>query len=100
MKPASDGDSSMEPLGTLVEFQELLRPYNTAVDGGERSPSTGTQLLYGPGLMIEVPTSTEQVSQAIITVLDEEIAWPVLMRLCGDLHWAMMDMESGRIFGG
>ena len=101
MKPGPGEDGpSMSPLGKLDEFESTVRPYNIAFDGSEHSPSTGTALLYGPGLVIEAPTSTDQVTQAIITLIDEEIAWPVLMRLCGDMQWAMMDMESGRTFGG
>ena len=34
-----------------------------------------------------------------IDVAHEEIAMPVLMRLCKTLGWAMTDLETGRSFG-
>ena len=87
-----------EPLGTRKELLQTLSCFNTGPDGG--APSTGgTEFLYGPGMVIEVPTTTDQVTQAIASISDEDIALPVLMKLCKQLQWRMMDIESGRMFG-
>jgi hypothetical protein len=87
-----------EPLGTRKQVLQTLAGFNTSPDGGP--PSTGgTEFLYGPGMVIEVPTTTDQVTQAIASISDEDIALPVLMKLCKQLQWRMMDIESGRMFG-
>lgn len=90
---------AMPPLGTLREVRTKLAAYNTAPDGGP-GKAGGTEILYGPGLVIEVPTTLDSVTQAIVTMQDEDIAWPVLARLCKALGWTMMDMETGRMFSG
>jgi hypothetical protein len=95
-KPA---DGPAKPLGTLREVCERFSRYNTAPDGGKRSASAGTEVLHGPGMIVEVPTSTDTISQAMVTMLDDDIAWPVLLRLCRNLQWKMVDLESGRSFG-
>ena len=37
---------------------------------------------------------------AIVTIIEEEIAWPVLGRLGKQHGWQMADPETGRTFGG
>jgi len=86
------------PLGTRREVSAALACFNTAPDGALTSNS-GTEFLYGPGMTIEIPTSTEQVNQAIANISDDEIALPVLMNMCKKLSWKLMDIESGRVFG-
>lgn len=86
-----------EPLGTLEEVTRLLADYNTAPDG---SPSRGpTRSLYGPGMIVEMSTSQAKINQAMVTVIEEEVAWAVLSRLCRRLGWKMMDVDTGRVFG-
>lgn len=89
--------AGLKPLGSLRQVREALANFNTAPDGGKAR--LGTEVLHGPGIVLEVPTGLDEVSQAMVTVLDEEIAWPVLSRLCKTLGWKMMDIESGRMFG-
>jgi hypothetical protein len=93
-----EGPGAAAPLGTLREVRERLANFNTSTDGAP-GKGMGTEILYGPGMVVELPTSIEPVAQAIATVSDEEIAWPVLMRICKTLRWRLMDMESGRVFG-
>jgi len=85
-------------LGTAKELQAVLQDYNMAPDGSNR-PSMGTQTLYGPGLVVEVSTSQDEIMQAMVSVSDEEIAWPVLSRLCKAKGWKMTDIETGHTFG-
>jgi hypothetical protein len=87
------------PLGTRREVGEMLACFNTAADGAASS-NGGTEFLYGPGMTVEIPTSTETVNQAIASISDDEIALPVLMNMCKKLGWKLMDIESGRVFGG
>lgn len=92
-------DGSHGPMGTAAEVREVLARYNTAPDGSPRSASLGTEVLHGPGLIVELPTNQDEVSQALVTVLDDDIAWPVLSRVCKAAGWRMMDVETGRVFG-
>jgi hypothetical protein len=89
-----------EPLGPREKVSELLARFNTAPDGSPPNGSAATEFLYGPGMVVELPTTMDVVSQAIATLADEDIAMPVLMRACRELRWRMMDIESGRMFGG
>lgn len=93
-----EGEPASPSLGDKAQVLETLAAYNTAPDG---SPDAGS-IAYGPGMLVELPMTGEgdPVNQALVTVLDEEIAWPVLSRLCGDTGWILMDPDSGRTFGG
>ena len=96
MKPAKSPGASPTPLGSLRALREAFAPYNTAPDG---SPSSsGTELLHGPGLVVEIPTGLPEINQAMLTVTDDDIAWPVLSRACRLQGWTLVDIESGRTF--
>ncbi|HLO42626.1 MAG TPA: hypothetical protein VK176_16505 [Phycisphaerales bacterium] len=94
--PAQGG--ALPALGSAKEVRSILENYNTAPDGGPRK-SLGTEMLHGPGMVVDIPTSSESITQVMATVTDEEIAWPVLSRLCKDRKWKLVDLESGRSFG-
>lgn len=91
--------SGTPPLGSRRDIREHLARFNTSGDGTEPKASRGTEVLYGPGMVIEIPLNMDSVAQAMVTMSDEDIAWPVLMRLCKELSWQMVDLESGRAFG-
>lgn len=97
-KDPSDISAGYAPLGSLREFEEALAPFNTAPDGSEGS-SMGTRFLYGPGVVVEVPTGADVITQALVTVLDDDFALPVLMRICKTHKWKLQDTESGQMFG-
>lgn len=88
----------MAPLGSVREVLDALADFNTAPDGGPKR-STGTDFLHGPGFVVEIPSTQATVTQAIVTMTDEDIAWPVLVRLTKRLGWTMVDLETGRSFG-
>lgn len=105
------GGGGMLPLGTCREIIKAVGGFNVYPDGSgaEGWGSTpGMATLYGPGCVIELPTgggddsggrSEAEISQAMVTISDEEFAWPVLSRICKANAWKMMDPESGRMFG-
>lgn len=95
MKPGKPGE--MPPLGSVREFRACMANYNTASDGGEPK-AAGTEFLYGPGLVLEIASGQDEVKQAIVTLQDEDVAFPVLSRLCKEQGWSLMDMETGRMF--
>lgn len=96
--PAGSAGGALPSLGTARQIKAILETYNTSPDGGPRK-SLGTEVLYGPGMMMDIPTSAESITQIMATVSDEEIAWPVLSRICRDQKWKLVDLESGRSFG-
>ena len=85
---------------------------NIAPDGSGPSGPTATGWawgsFFGPGMVLEVPLTEEpdsnrgegpEIRQVLVTITDEDFAFPVLMRLCKQNQWQMMDAESGRTFG-
>lgn len=97
MRSAKEG-SGVAPLGTMREVVKDLSRYNTAPDGAP-GKAMGLERLYGPGMVLEVPSNADEINQAMITITEEEIAWPVLSRICKELRWKMVDLETGRAFG-
>ncbi|MFN0134382.1 MAG: hypothetical protein ACKVW3_17855 [Phycisphaerales bacterium] len=85
------------PIGSPREVFDSLARFNIAPDGGKR-PAT-MEVLFGPGMVVEFPTGQDAVSQAMITVQEEEMAMPVLLRMCKNLGLSMVDLESGRSIG-
>lgn len=101
----------MEPLGSLRAVRAMLGNYNIAPDSsgpygyGERM---GLALFFGPGMVAEVSLSEDpsinrgegpDVVQILVSLTDEDFAFPVLMRLCREKKWKMMDPDSGRTLG-
>jgi hypothetical protein len=92
---------ALAPIGTRQQIVEALARYNTAPDGGKsKSPlAAGMSLmLYGPGMYVEVPMQGEDddITQFLVTMTDEDFAFPVLARACRAHRWTMMDPESGQ----
>jgi|SRR5690606_24170408 len=98
MKSTRGSGGEMEPLGTAEDVLDKLARFNTAPDGGPPG-SLGTLTLHGPGMVVLMPTTQKTITQLIVSVTDEDIGVPVLMRVCKKLGWAMTDMETGRTFG-
>ncbi len=93
-KPSVEGRQS--PLGTRSEIIKALSPYNTAPDG-----SGDTSIAFGPGYTVQFPLTDprEDINQCLIAIVEEEIAISVLLRLCKNTGWALLDPDSGRTFG-
>lgn len=88
------------PLGTCRQVTKDLAGFNTGPDGGASIESFG--VLHGPGMVVQLPMvgADDPVSQVIVTMSEEDMAWPVLIRICRVLGWKMMDPQTGRTFGG
>ena len=67
-----------------------LSRFNTAPE------REGEDVLYGPGIRLELPPGQDTVNQILLTVTEEEIAWLVIMRLAKTFDWKIVDMNSGR----
>ena len=96
MKAGDSPGVSGGPLGSSRSIKEAFAPYNTGPDGG--IANTGLEVLHGPGMTIEMPLNQTEIQQAMVTVLDDDIAWPVLSKACRKLGWTMIDLETGRAF--
>ena len=98
----SDPDDPMSPtapLGVLSAFTEHCARFNTASDNAPGAGASGVLLLHGPGFVVELMQGGKEVRQALVTCHDENLAWPVLWKLCKAAGWKLQDMESGRMFG-
>ena len=98
MKSGPD-EGTMLPLGSLDEVRQRLGAFNTAPDGDPRSDEAGMATLHGPGMVVEFPLNIDPVTQAMVTLVEEDMAWPVLMKLCQTTRWSMMDLDTGRTLG-
>ncbi|MBX3385337.1 MAG: hypothetical protein KF768_02065 [Phycisphaeraceae bacterium] len=96
---------AMIPIGSAREIVRTFAPFNIAPDGSGPhgwGETYGMATLYGPGCVVELPYNGEpdnELSQAMVSVTDDEFAWPVLSRACKAGNWKLMDPDSGRTFG-
>ena len=89
-KGIAANNGGMAPLGARSELVGLLATCNVAPQ------TTGEDVLYGPGIRLELPPDQDPISQMLMTVVEEEIAWPVLVRLAQRFNWKVLDMDTGR----
>jgi hypothetical protein len=82
-------DGNRVPLGTRSEIVESLARFNTLaeVEGGD--------ILWGPGIRIELPTE-DVIQQMLLYIVEEEIAWLPIVRLAKQFDWSVTDIETGR----
>jgi hypothetical protein len=83
------GGSGLPPIGRRSEIIARLRDLNT---GPSRE---GESVLHGPGIRIEF-ADEDPVRQMLLTVVEEEIAWPVILRIGRAMGWKLLDPTSGR----
>ena len=88
-------------LGRMAEVERWLAQFNCARDGAT-GMSMGMNVLYGPGITMQLPMvdRDDPVMQIMVSLNDETIAWSVLERLSRVMGWKMMDPKTGSIFGG
>ncbi len=87
-QPASN--NGMAPVGTRSQIIRDLSHHNTAPE------REGDDVLYGPGIRLELPPGQDRIQQILMTVTEEEIAWLVIMRLAKTFDWKIVDTETGR----
>lgn len=96
--PADEGEG-LPALGSIDEVLEALSQFNTAPDGGkvgEGAEALGLVRAYGPGMYAELMESDGVVRQVMVTMTDEDFAFPVLVRLCRAWRLTMLDTASGQ----
>jgi hypothetical protein len=84
-------------MGSVRDIERLLSGFNTMADG---EPTT-RNVLYGPGITVQLPMADrdDSVMQLLVSIVEDDIAWPTLIRICQASGWKMMDPKTGRTFG-
>ena len=83
-------DNGLVPLGRRDEVLSALFDHNT---GPERD---GDDVLYGPGIQVELPPEEDPIRQMLLTVIEEEIGWLVITRLAKAFEWKIVDTGNGQ----
>jgi len=102
---ASGPPGAMTPMGTFQEVAHTLANHNASPDGSGPAgygAAPGMAVVFGPGFVAEIPGDASprtEVSQVMVTVSDDDFAWPVLSRMCKAVGWRMVDPDTGRSFG-
>ncbi len=81
----------LAPIGPRAEILDRLLGCNT---GPERADDS--DVLYGPGIQIELTPDQDPITQMLVTVTEEEIGWQVLERLINHFQWKLLDPNTGR----
>lgn len=82
---------SLAAIGPRSEIVEMLARANTSPESEEVE-----DVLYGPGIRVELTPNQDPVSQMLVTVTEEEIGWQVLTRLINHFQWKLLDPNTGR----
>lgn len=80
-------------LAPIASRSEILRQLELRNTGPERK---GDDLLYGPGIEIQLAPGQDPITQMLLTITDEDIAWVVIIRLAKELNWKIFDPYTGR----
>lgn len=80
----------MTPIGTRREILGILRLLNTAPQ------ASGEDVLYGPGIEVELPPGLDPVTQMLLKLTDEDVGWDVIRAIAHRTHWRLLDPLSGR----
>ncbi len=86
-----DAPGALPPIGRRAEVVEKLARSNTSPE----SPRT-PDVLYGPGIRIEMTPGQDPATQMLVTITEQEIGWLVLTRIVNNFGWKLLDPESGR----
>jgi hypothetical protein len=81
----------MVPIGSRRELLRGLARLNTAPER-----EAAGDVLYGPGIRIELTPGQDPVTQMLVTINEEEIGWLVLLRLAKEFRWKLVDPATGR----
>lgn len=88
-KPSSG--NGLAPLGTRREVVDQLGRFNTSPERADVD-----DVLWGPGVRIDLPPLVDPITQMLLTVVEEEIGWMVIIRLAKHFQWKIVDTATGR----
>jgi len=90
LSPEEAGKNGLAPIGTRAEIIKALDLLNTSPE------REGDDVLWGPGIRIDMPPDKDPVDQMLLSIVEEEIAFLVIMRISRICQWRMIDPETGR----
>jgi hypothetical protein len=79
----------MAPLGSRRQVLDRLAKLNTFPD------TPDGDVLYGPGIELQLGPQQDSITQMLLDVTDEDIAWMVIERIARTLQWKFIDMNTG-----
>lgn len=79
----------MAAMGARKDIIAQLGTMNTT---GEQP---GEDVLYGPGICLIMAPGEDPLKQMMLNIVEEEIAWLVIMRMARKLNWKILDGETG-----
>jgi len=85
-----EGSTERKALGTREDILASLASYNTMPE------KEGDDLLWGPGICIELPPTEDNVQQMLLHLVEEEIAWFPIVRLARQFNWSVTNIETGQ----
>lgn len=86
-EPSSQG---MAVLGSRSSLLRDLAAFNCAPE------SEGADTLWAPGITIELPPGQDEITQMLMTIVEDEIAWLTIVRIVRHFGWKLLDPSSGR----
>jgi hypothetical protein len=89
----ANGTTPSANLGSRKSLEERLSHLNTGPD------RIGGDVLFGPGVELQLPPQQDPVTQMILTVSDEDIGWLVVERMGKTLQWKFVDLNTGDELG-
>ena len=87
---ANPDDGTLAPLASRADMLEQLSRRNT---GPEKE---GGDVVYGPGIRIELSPGDDPIKQMLLEIIDEDIAWDVIIPMARDLNWVLFDPLTGK----
>ena len=84
------GGEGSDPLGSREDVLQQLAGLNTMPE------QDGEDTVWGPGIRIDLSPGQDPVTQMLLSIVEEEIAWLVIMRLARECQWKLLDMETGQ----
>jgi hypothetical protein len=82
-------DGALMPIGSRAEVLAALEVCNTAPD------HPGGNVLYGPGLQIDLLPGEDPIRQMSLRITEQDIAWEVISRMRHQFGWRFTDLETG-----
>ena len=89
LAPRDGSGSAPAPIAPRSQILADLEALNTAPEAPDGD------CLYGPGIRIDLPPGQDPVTQMLLTIVDDDIAWSVIRRLLRTFPWRMQDPISG-----
>lgn len=89
LAPRDGSGGAPAPIASRSQILADLEPLNTAPE------APGGDCLYGPGIRIDLPPGQDPITQMLLTIVDDDIAWSVIRRLLRTFPWRMQDPISG-----